>query len=221
MIRKLLLLGATAAVAATPALSQEVEFSGNVTLTTDYHWRGLTQSNQDFAVQGGFDLAAGGFYAGTWASTIDFEDGSDSNVEWDIYGGYAGALGNGLGYDVGVIGYIYPDSDDEDLDFVELYGGLSYDSEAGFGVSSTLYVDPDNETVYIEGGAGFSFTDALSADIGLGTWLDGGDDLYEEEFNYNIGATYSVAGFDFDLRYYDIDIDGADDNVVFSVGRAM
>ena len=54
----------------------EGEWSGNVAMTSDYTWRGVSQSNEDPAIQGGFDYANGLFYAGTWASNVDFGDDS-------------------------------------------------------------------------------------------------------------------------------------------------
>ena len=219
-MRNLLSFSAAAiAFAATAGAAQaEVSVSGNVAITSDYHWRGVTQSNQDFAIQGGFDLDGGnGFYAGTWMSSVDFGDATDTNVEWDFYGGFGGDLGeSGLGYDVGVIYYAYPDSDDGDLDFYEVYGGLSGDA-GPVGLSGYFYYDPDNETTYVEAGAGVSATDALSFDANVGSYLDG----FGEYTHYNVGATYSAAGFDFDVRWYDNDSDGADDNVVFSIGRSL
>jgi uncharacterized protein (TIGR02001 family) len=218
-MRKLFTAGALAiAAASTTSAVAEVELSGNVAMTTDYHWRGVTQSNQDLAIQGGFDLSTdAGFYAGTWASSVDFGDATDTNLEVDLYAGYAGSFTDALGFDVGVIQYLYPDSSDTDLDFAEIYAGLSY--EAGIvGVGGKLYYDPDNETSYLEAGVGLGFTDSFSADVGVGSYLDG----FDEYVNYNVGATYSVSGFDLDLRWYDNDIDGADaDNVVFSVARSM
>lgn len=212
-----LLIGA--GVAGTAAA--EGEFSGNVTLTTDYVWRGVSQSNEDMAIQGGFDFSNESFYVGTWASSIDFEDASDSNVEWDIYGGFTGEFEGGLGWDVGVIGYIYPDSGDQDLDFVEVYGGLSYEFEQGLGVGGYAYFDPDNENIYVEGSAGYAFTDMFSADVTLGNYsFDEGEDY----LNWSVGGTVSYEGFDFDLRYWDTDLDDteiAEERIVLSVSRSM
>lgn len=203
------------------ASAQEAEFSGNVTLTTDYVWRGISQSNEDFAVQGGFDVAIGSFYVGTWASSIDFEDGSDANVELDFYGGYAGELESGLGYDVGVVAYLYPDADAEDYDFVEIYGGLAYTFASGPDVAGYIYVDPDNQNYYAEASAGYAFTDAFYVGGAVGQYtFDEGEDY----LNYSLGGTYSAAGFDFDLRFWATDIDDVDvaeERVVFSISRAM
>lgn len=206
-----------AAATVTGAANAQVSFSGNVAVTTDYHWRGWTQSDQDLAIQGGFDLETdSGFYAGTWLSSIDFNDGSDANIEWDFYAGYGGEFAGGFGYDVGVVHYAYPSADDEDYDFTEIYGGISKDFDV-VGVSGYIYYDPDNETIYSEIGAGVGVTDALSFDVNVGKYLDG----FDEVTNYNVGGTYSVGGFDLDLRWYDIDEDNSDDNIVFSIGRSM
>ena len=202
------------ALTATAGMAQaEVEYSGNVALTTDYHWRGDTQSSQDFAIQGGFDLAVGGFYAGTWASSI----AGDADMELDVYAGY-GFEASGVGLDFGVIQYFYPSDGTADLDFLEVYAGVAKDFEM-VGLSGYMYYDPDNETIYGEAGVGVSASDALSFDVNIGTIFDDGGDGSSELFNYNFGGTYGVGGFDLDLRYYDKE-DG-EDNFVFSIGRAM
>jgi len=74
------------------------EFSANVALTTDYRFRGLSQTNEDPAIQGGFDYGYSGdalpvsFYAGVWASSLDFDvaDPDDADLEIDFYGGFTG-----------------------------------------------------------------------------------------------------------------------------------
>ncbi len=209
---------ALAAIATTTTTANaEVELSGNVAITTDYHWRGVSQSNQDLAVQGGFDLATdSGFYAGTWASSVDFLDSTDTNLEVDFYAGFGGEFGEGVGYDVGAIYYAYPDSDDGDLDFYEIYAGLSK-SFGGADVSGMLSYDPDNETLYANADVGVGFSDFFSASVGVGQYLDG----FDEYMNYNIGGTFSAEGFDFDLRWYDNDSAGADDNIVFSIAKSL
>ncbi len=98
------------------------EVSANVGVVSNYFFRGVTQTDDGAAVQGGLDYGhESGFYAGTWGSTVDFGDGT--SYELDLYAGYGGSVGD-LGYDVGYIYYAYPDGDD--LDFGEIYGSLSY-----------------------------------------------------------------------------------------------
>lgn len=85
-------------------------FSGNVGVTTDYIFRGISQSQHDPAVSGGVDYShASGLYAGAWLSTQKWVDTglrTSSDLELDVYGGYKGAAGD-IGYDVGVIRYSY------------------------------------------------------------------------------------------------------------------
>ena len=219
--RGILALALGVAFAATGTATAEGEFSGNVALGTDYVWRGVSQSNSDPAISGGFDYANGIFYAGTWASNVDFGDSSDTNIEVDFYGGLASEFANGVTWDVGVIYYAYPDADDEDLDFVEIKAALGYEFAGGVGVGGEVYWDPDNQNVYVQGTAAYSFTDAFSGDVSVGNYsFDGGGDYT----NWSVGGTYSLSAFDVDVRYWDTDIDGtdiADERVVLTLSRSM
>lgn len=217
-MRNLLVLGALAAVSASPALAQEVTISGNVALTTDYHWRNVTQTNQDYAIQGGFDITTeSGFYAGTWASSL--ADASPS-IELDFYAGYAFEAA-GLGWDVGAIYYAYPDEDVADLDFWELYVAASKEFGA-VGLGGSLNYDPDNETLYGDLSISYALSDAISFSGGYGAWLDDGDTGGAADWEgFNAGGTWSVSGIDLDLRYYQSDIGGDDDNIVFTIAKAL
>lgn len=206
----------------------EGEWSGNVAITTDYVWRGVTQSSGDLAVQGGFDYENGMFYAGTWASNVDFGDGTDTNVEIDFYGGLAGETDAGLGWDVGVIYYAYPDSSDSDLDFTEVYGALSYGLSDQFGIGGSVNWDPDNQNTFIEANAAYTVNDQVSFDAQVGNYsFDGGDDYTM----FAVGATTSFEGFDLDFRFWSNDIETAglaetdadllDDRFVVTLSRSM
>ena len=75
--------------------------SGQYGISSDYMWRGISQSNGNPAINFGIEQQLGvGFYAGAWASTIDFND--DNNVELDLYGGYS-IGGNNWNIDLGYI----------------------------------------------------------------------------------------------------------------------
>ncbi len=64
--------------------------SASVALTTDYVWRGISQTNNDPAIQGQFDLShESGFYIGAWASNVEFADGSKTSLELDAYAGFS------------------------------------------------------------------------------------------------------------------------------------
>jgi len=125
-----------------PALAMAAEpvsphtLSGNITLTSDYVFRGVSQTQSGPAIQGGFDYAhASGFYAGTWASNVSWvSEGiaggykDNNSMEIDLYGGYKGAVGD-VGYDIGVITYYYPGDaivGATDPDTTEVYLGASW-----------------------------------------------------------------------------------------------
>ena len=103
------------------------EVSGNVTLASDYRFRGVSFSDGDPALQGGIDLAhSSGFYIGTWASTIT--GGSPfGEMELDIYAGWSGDVSDGVTVDVGLLYYIYPTGDfvGVDTDYFEPYASIS------------------------------------------------------------------------------------------------
>ena len=110
-------------------------FAYNVGLYSQYIFRGLTQTREDPAIQGGVDYThASGFYAGAWASNISWLTDGDyyksSSLELDLYGGYANTIGEtGIGYNVGLLQYIYPGrkfSGTKKAETTEIYGSLSY-----------------------------------------------------------------------------------------------
>jgi uncharacterized protein (TIGR02001 family) len=127
---------ALAGIGALPAAAAEEQppehaVSYNVSLVSDYRYRGLSQSGLDPALQGGADYThnPSGFYAGTWLSTIKWvkDLGGDGNVEWDLYGGKRGELGNGVSYDVGGLYYFYPSNGlHPSANTFELYSQLGY-----------------------------------------------------------------------------------------------
>jgi uncharacterized protein (TIGR02001 family) len=130
MKKSLLALAAVVALGALPSVSF-AQFSGNVSLTTDYRYRGISQTRLKPAVQGGLDYGLpGGFYVGLWASSIKWiEDipGGSGNVEVDLYGGVKGEISKDLTFDVGVLRYEYPSNDlDPSASTTELYGALTY-----------------------------------------------------------------------------------------------
>lgn len=115
-------------------------FTANIGVTTDYIFRGITQSQHNPAISGGVDYShASGLYAGTWVSTQQWvkTGGTDvandpyktsSNLEMDLYGGYKGTVGE-VGFDVGAIYYYYNGNKvatQVSPDTTEVYLGASY-----------------------------------------------------------------------------------------------
>ena len=216
-------------------------FSANVALTSEYFFRGLSQTDDAPALQGGFDYEVEiakpvSLYAGVWGSNVDFNEAAGvdgATVEIDLYGGLKGSIGDtGLSWDAGVIYYAYPGADSSlDYDFVEVQGSLGYD----FGVAAvTLGANYTNENF---GDSGDAFYPKLAVDVPVGEkltlsgyvahqWIDKEDVFGQPDYlEWNLSATYNIVGFDFSLAYTDTDIggdpDGADAMVVFTVSRAF
>jgi len=126
---KRLISGAVTAVVLSTGHAQDSAVTYNVAATSDYRFRGISQTRLRPALQAGADWAdsASGWYAGTWLSTIRWthDAGGGGAVEWDVYGGRRGELAGGVAYDVGVLGYAYPaNSLAPSADTLELYAQL-------------------------------------------------------------------------------------------------
>ena len=134
------------------------EFEGNVALSNDYIWRGMTQTSGETAISGGFDIAnENGLYFGTWASNVEFGDNAATELDW--YAGYSNELESGFAYDVGYLAYTYPG--ENSLDFEEIYLGMSY-SYFGLTFSSGQDRAPNNTEASIdlgESGINIAFGD--------------------------------------------------------------
>jgi uncharacterized protein (TIGR02001 family) len=205
-----------ATVMAGAAQAQEAqgpEFSGTVALTSDYVFRGISQSNGGIALQGSFDMTYGSFYAGTWASSVDFN--APTNLEVDIYAGVKPTIGP-FDTDFGVVGYIYPDND-SNFNYVEAYGKASHTfGEGGPTLGGALYYSPE---FFGETGNAFAVEAmgavplgpiSASASVGLQD-IEAGVTATEDQYTYwNLGGSIDLAGFNIDLRYHGSDIeDGA------------
>ena len=156
-MKNLLKIGALALIIGSVSL-HAAEFESNVALSNDYVWRGMTQTSEEPAISGGFDIAGeNGLYFGTWASNVEFGDGAALELDW--YAGYSGEIESGVSYDFGYLAYTYPGEDS--LDFEEIYLGLGY-SYFGFTFSSGQDSAPDNSELSIalgETGIGITFGD--------------------------------------------------------------
>jgi uncharacterized protein (TIGR02001 family) len=117
--------------------SAVAETTANATMSNNYLWRGLTQTENDPSIAGGIDyVAASGFYVGTWVSNVSYFDTDPFSYEHDIYFGYSG--GGDLGYDIGYLYYNYDSL--AKFDFGEIYGSLSYG-----GLTATAYLLANTE----------------------------------------------------------------------------
>jgi uncharacterized protein (TIGR02001 family) len=229
------------ALAASAATAGATDIAGNVTLATDYRFRGISQIEGGFspAIQGGFDFNHdSGFYLGTWASNVNFLGGS---IETDVYGGFRGQFTEDVGYDVGVLYYGYPhatfgpgENNNIQVDYYEVYGSVSF-SGVKLGVNySPDYFAESGDFFYPYADYSYAFSDALSLSAHLGynsfdedTFL-GNDDNY---LDWKIALSTTQLGVTWTLAYVDTDLDDDEDcfgdedlcaaTAVFSISKSL
>lgn len=209
-MRNFRILAALGLLGATAVANAGV--SSTWTLTNDYDFRGNSQSAKDPAIQGSVDYAAdNGWYVGAWGSNVDFGPGVDVDLEVDVYTGFTGESEGGLGYDVGVVYYAYPD--ESDFDYLEAYGSISKDWFKGklwfsndFGGDST---PGDTEGFYLEANGTFPLPQNFSVLAHVGySWGDYWDDIFgDKQIDYSLGVGYTISNFNLALKYVDTDSD--------------
>jgi uncharacterized protein (TIGR02001 family) len=153
-----------------------ITVSGAATLTSDYRFRGVSQSDEGMAVQGGLTLShSSGFYVGAWGSNLaGWGTFGGANMELDLYAGFKIPVGEGT-LDLGGTWYMYPSGADT-TDFAELYAKLSGSLGPVSLTGGVLYA-PSQEAL------GNAFPVGLPADPG-----DKEDNLY-----LSGDATYGIA----------------------------
>ncbi|MFV0277274.1 MAG: TorF family putative porin [Parahaliea sp.] len=241
MLSKKWLSATAAAVLLTgtaSAMAQQI--TGNVSLVSDYRFRGISQSNDDIAVQGGFDIAfEPGFYVGIWGSSVDFGtadgEGFDGTLELDYYAGWASETASGVGVDVGYAYYDYPGDDDPKGDYQEVYGSVSFVG-ATLGVHySDDYYGETEKFFYYYAQYSHALVENLTLDLHVGYndldedggYLSSGADSYVD---YSVGVTAGYLGVDWTLAWVGTDLDDQeyfnlddliDDTLVFSISKSL
>ncbi|WP_028766574.1 MULTISPECIES: TorF family putative porin [Shewanella] len=164
------------------AVSAQAAVEANIGATSNYLWRGVSQTDDAVAIQGGIDYShESGFYAGTWASNVDF--GDDTSYEVDFYAGFGGNFTDDFGYDINYLYYAYPDAD-ASVDFSEVTAALSWkwlsvsyshvvhagddvasepldNSDMGYAQANLSY--PLSDTLSIDAHYGYSTGDVITA----------------------------------------------------------
>jgi uncharacterized protein (TIGR02001 family) len=224
MLKKTLLTAAVASTLMTGATLANADSawstSANVALTTDYKFRGISQSDESAALQGGFDVNhESGFYVGAWASSVDFDTngpGYDGSLELDYYLGYGSDIGDtGFSYDVGVMAYTYPGDNGPDGDYNEIYGSVAWkDLTVGLVYSDDYYAETDEFTyVYADYSYGLPWELSLDLHVGYnmleedGGFLSSDEDAYTD---YSVSISRDVMGFNIAVAYAGTDLDDDD-----------
>jgi uncharacterized protein (TIGR02001 family) len=229
MLKKNLLAVAVASAFALPGAVLAAEaasphtITGNLSFVSDYSFRGLSQTLEEPAIQGGFDYAhSSGLYLGTWASNVSQSLYFPANMEWDFYGGWAKTFGD-FGVNVGALLYYYPGGEPapgEKYDTTEIYVGgswkwisakLSYAVSDFFGGNETTFPvtfsGGSDGSMYMELNATYPINDAFSitAHVGQQTVEGTAPGVDLDYTDYKIGVNYLWSGFNFGLAYKDTD----------------
>jgi uncharacterized protein (TIGR02001 family) len=218
------------AVAQTPAPAPATPaVTGNISLVSDYRFRGISQTFDEPALQGGFDYAhASGIYLGNWNSNVSQGAGfPGGNLEMDFYGGWKKAFGD-FGLDVGFIYYYYPGTDSgPGIPFSpfnnrtgDTHSGKVDNKEIYIGGSwkflSLKYFNSIDDYFSVPGTKNTSYID-LSAnyDFGGGWGLVGHyghldfKDVTDGSYNdWKLGITKDIRGWVFGATYVDTDAKG-------------
>ena len=166
---------AVAAPAAAEAVPDNV-VSYNVALTSDYRYRGISQSRLKPAISGGADYTHNptGLYVGTWLSSIKWikDGGGDTNLEWDVYGGKRGEISKNVTYDVGGLYYFYPSNGlSTNANTFELYGQLGYGPlyiKYSHSTTNLFGVADSKNSGYLDVGGNFDMIDGYIMNVHVG-----------------------------------------------------
>lgn len=233
--------GVLLGVAGTAAAESPHSVSANVALATDYVFRGFSQTNEDPAIQGGFDYGhASGFYAGVWASNVKFNENAalppaqavdEANIEVDLYAGYVHEFAQGVSAEVGGIYYAYPGATSGlDYDFVEVVAGVSKSFEdvalspsVGLkGYYSPEFFGKTGKSWYWNGAVDVSLPYEIGGVVTLG-YSDIQDGA--RYWDWKVGVSRAVYGpVAVDLAYYGTDVNGdplADDRIVLGISASF
>src|SRR5688572_17689834 len=219
----LLAVSCAALATATPAAASDLgggfTINGGATVVSDYRFRGISQTDRRFAVQGTFTVAhSSGFYATVWGSSIDNYVAAESDQEIDIVAGWRRTYGSTT-VDVGVLYYYYPGSSaivpGYNSDFFEPYvsvsqaiGPVTIKGTANYAPSqSALSIGAGSEdNLYLAAdvsatlGHGFAVSGHIGHSFGP-SYLTIGDGYTD----WNLGVSYTTGPLTLGVQYVDTD----------------
>lgn len=212
------LAGAGMVLASGMSLGADDGVSANVTFTSDYVFRGISQTDESFAVQGGFDYSFGnGVYLGTWASTIDDAGFNGATAEIDLYAGVSGSLGDsGLGWDLNAVYYYYPDQtgSDVNINFIEINPSLTWSGIGGLTASlgvaySNDYFFESGDSFYYSLNASMPLMNKLTVAAHVGHQTIEENDTFgvPDYTDWSLGVSTNLVGLGWSLAYIDTTVD--------------
>jgi uncharacterized protein (TIGR02001 family) len=217
-------------------------FSANLAIVSDYDCRGVSQTDEKPALQGGFDFNhRSGLYAGVWGSSISWTRDVESDAhahnraELDLYIGYRHAFGD-FGVDAGVLRYVYPGSFDgawrsetglKHPDTTEGYLGVSWkflSFKYSHAFTRLLGAPGSRGSHYYDLSASHEVSDKLTVTAHYGIQrVTGPGESYAD---WKVGAVYQLGGFDLGLHYVGTDLGhakelNAEGRVILSIGKVF
>lgn len=205
-MKRLLSILAVTGLALAIAAPARAELAGGVTFATEYMLRGISQTNEEVAVQGNIDWVHGGFYVGIWGSNVDFGPAfPGAQIEFDQYFGYVWEFGSGFSLELGFIHYDYPGEDI--LNYEEYIVGVGF---KGLGIKywyADDFLGTGSEGGYLEGnydiGLGGGLTLGLHA--GLNTYDDNVAVGIENYTDYGVSLAKTFGNLEAKAAYIDTD----------------
>lgn len=190
-------------------ITVQAEISGNASLTSDYRFRGISQSQKAPAIQGGIDYAhKSGLYVGNWNSSVSSEVYlQGSGMESDLYAGFRQTLGPAT-FDVGVISYFYPNArtggSPDRYHTDEVYVGTTvgmFSARVHQAYSDYFGMDDSRNTRYYQIKADVPVIKNVTFNAAVGR-TDVANQTTNDYDDWRVGATVAAGGFDFGLHYY-------------------
>jgi uncharacterized protein (TIGR02001 family) len=189
-------------------------YGGSLALTSDYVYRGVTQTDESPAIQGSLDVGhSSGFYAGVWASNVDFDEPDGIDIEVNIYAGWTFEFENDTELDLQVVRYLYPDANPGfGFNYNELIATYSFlENYAATVAFSDDFWKSGESAFYYHLGAEYELGVAeLNLVLGAG-FNDVSRVTGSDYWDFQVGINRSFGMITADLSYFDTS--GFDDDV--------
>lgn len=209
------------------------KFSGSVALTSDYVFRGVSQTREDPAVQGGinynYDAGDGiGLYTGIWASNVDYNDDDNASTEFDFLAGATYKLKD-WNFDIGGLYYAYPGADDNlNYDYWEAKFAAGYDLKIAT-VNAAVYYSPEyfgdnGESYYYVLGGAVPLPCDLTLDGHVGRFEFENKNPMDSYTDWALGLAYNFKGLTLKVEYTDTNLNQSDlddSRAVFTISKAF
>ncbi len=191
------------------------DLTGNLGATSNYLWRGTTQTAGGAAISGGVDYShSSGLYAGIWTSNTSF-----GSPETDFYAGFGGEIG-AFSYDVSVINYTYLQTDNIDWFEIDLGGGIA-DFSFNLAITNDIF-GSDSNAFYVEGAYDLALSKETTLTLHIGSYSI--DDEVAAAFDSYIDYSATITNGDWSFSVSDTDLDSnnfVDGDLVFVVSWGM